>query len=541
MPAHADLEHNYTTLQRLINRAQATIEAGQLETAAVEASVAACYATANHAGVFASARLEGLLSAIGRHIASGAPSYRPRTLADGTPAHVLHVLTEAAGIGGHTRMVWRWISQDAARTHSVILTRQGFVRIPQAMRDAVRAAGGKLYVLNDRVGTLLTWARALRTIAARADLIVLHTYTDDVIPTIAFADPRGIPPVVLLDHSDHKFWVGASVSWVVASQRSSGALLAARRRGVDPERRGLIPVTITPVARQIDRAEARRQIGVPPEATLLLSIARSSKFRPLKGERAGLNDLILPDSIVALLDQHPSAHLIVIGPEHDQRWEQASRRTGGRVRALGRRYDTATYYQAADIYLDSFPFTSITSILEAASYGLPAVALRPYHEPTSHVLCADTPALESSLIYASDGTEYRALLSDLILDPGERARRGAQLSRRVLAIHSGDGWLQGLYALYRQAMSSPAPAPLPVAIDLLRASELDILSLEIDRTRAPVESIVRDHLRLYPLGRRVQLWAQERRRSATSPTFLLPEWLGIKLIKSLASLRQHSK
>src|SRR5262249_39061576 len=142
--------------------------------------------------------------------------------------------------------------------------------------------------------------------------------------------------------------------------------------------------------------------------------------------------------------------LIVIGPEHDDRWERASQNVQGRIRALGKREDTAIYYQAADIYLDSFPFTSITSMLEAANYALPLVGCHPYSSE-SDVLCADTPALMHTIIRAKNIQEYLSALSYLVKDVNYRICVGESTQKRVWAVHSGENWKQYLNKLYLQA------------------------------------------------------------------------------------------
>src|SRR5690606_12343399 len=86
-----------------------------------------------------------------------------------------------------------------------------------------------------------------------------------------------------------------------------------------------------------------------------------------------------------------------------------------RIIALGERIDTAAYYQAADIYVDSFPFGSTTSLLEAGSCGVPLVGLFPFSE-RSAILGPGTPALARCLIRVRALHDYHGVLSRLILD-----------------------------------------------------------------------------------------------------------------------------
>ena len=53
-----------------------------------------------------------------------------------------------------------------------------------------------------------------------ASLVVLHTHGEDVVPAIAFGAAGG-PPVTLVDHSAHSFWVGVSAVDLVLNCRGS--------------------------------------------------------------------------------------------------------------------------------------------------------------------------------------------------------------------------------------------------------------------------------------------------------------------------------
>ena len=253
-----------------------------------------------------------------------------------------------------------------------------------------------------------------------------------------------------------------------------------------------------------------------------------------------MNDLVFPDAVVPVLKQHPNSALIVIGPEFSDRWERASQTVQGRVKALGRREDTAIFYQAADIYLDSFPFTSITSCLEAGSYALPLVSCHPYSDG-SDVLCADTPALDNVILRVKNSSEYISTLSHLIEDPSYRARIGEETQEEILSVHTGENWKRYLNNLYLQAANTPAAITMDRGEDQKTISELDILSLDVDRGRVGEDTITQDHIRLLPIGLRVNLWLQMiKARRGFSPSLLLPEWLAIQLIRAQTTVWKKS-
>lgn len=505
----------------LLERTAHDAKHGRDLSAAVWVQAASHYAMSRHAGRFSSSCLEALLLDIGRRLARGdGRSARPASRI--APGHVLHVLTEAYVTGGHTRMVWRWIESDPERRHSVVMTRQGALMVPPQLQAAVRRAGGQVTVLNQRRGNLLAWASDLRRLGMSCTMIVLHQHPFDAVPTLAFADKARCPPILYLNHSDHTFWLGAAISDLIVNQRRSGADLAVRRRGVSADRLGLLPIVLpaTPAAGGLPRRAAREELGLAADAVVLLSIARPHKYHPL-----GNVDFLA--AVVPVLKAHPQAVLLVAGPVSSPFWQEAARQTGGRVRALGRVDDTAHLYAAADIYLDSLPVTSITSILEAASCGMPALSLFPY-QPGSQVLCADTPALTDGLLSVTTLEAYQEHLAQLIVDHQARATWGDRLRTSVAQVHTGAGWNGYLAHLYSQVEACSPQLYMP-ADDQAEWEELDYLIPMIYATEIVRDDLEQMYLRLFPFARRVSSWVSLRHQNqAPSPGLLLPEWLGVR-------------
>jgi hypothetical protein len=74
------------------------------------------------------------------------------------------------------------------------------------LADAVGSRRGKVTAIGSN-GSLLDRAKALRELAWReADRVVLPVHMWDPIPAIAFGIEGG-PPVFVLKHADHAFWV----------------------------------------------------------------------------------------------------------------------------------------------------------------------------------------------------------------------------------------------------------------------------------------------------------------------------------------------
>ena len=120
-----------------------------------------------------------------------------------------------------------------------------------------------------------------------------------------------------------------------------------------------------------DRAEARHQLGVPPEARLLLYVGRLAREKNL---------LTLLRAAALVFEQEPRARLWLVG---DGPYRAECRQIvrdlgiGDRVRFVGAvpREEVDRFYAAADVFV----FASITEtqglvVQEAMNYGLPAIA-----------------------------------------------------------------------------------------------------------------------------------------------------------------------
>jgi hypothetical protein len=512
--ASADLDGNDRELAALTATARRHLVGGRLEAAATYAQVAGQFAWMNHTGRFASPELERLLGELGRRLAP-----RPRrTPPKADPRDVLHVVTQAYQTGGSTREIDCWLEQDTGRRHRVCVTRQGPTPPPDFLTRRLGSASD-LIRLDTARGGLLARAAKLRAIAADADVVVLHVHPYDVVPVIAFAGQDEAPPVIMVNHADHVFWLGTSVTDVLFNMRESGRELATRRRGVEPMRSIVMARPLMPGDRTHDRAEAKRHFGIDPDAVVLATAADASKYRPV-GDDSFL-DLVTP-----VLERHPELILLAAGPADDGDWAQAARRTGGRVRALGRLPDVTLLHEAADVYLDSFPFSSLTSLLEAGSFGTPALTYRG-HPDDCGVLGAEIPGVDQHMLCPADPEAFDAALERIVVDASWRRELGERTRDAIRATHTGDGWRMAIDAVYAHAARSPGaptPGPAPRAADPLDGLVHDVM-VQTGFSTGPYGALWAN-LGLLPAAQRLAVMAPLARNGrAPSPRDMVPEWL----------------
>jgi hypothetical protein len=352
---------------------------------------------------------------------------------------VLHVVTELYPTGGHTRLLTRWIEGDGDRRHTVVLT--GPEPVPPDAESVFVATGTPIESVfrGDRLSEA---GRLLADLAMEHDAVVLHVHPFDVVPLAAFSKATR-PPVAAVNHADHTFWLGVRSADVLVNARASGAALAVRRRGVDPRRTTTVPIPLASVTRRSDRAVAKQRLGLPADACVVLTMASGYKYEAPAGE--GLVDLVLP--VLDSMDSMRDMHLIGIGPVGVAAWERPA--ATGRVQLVAPTEHADDFLDAADIYLDSYPFCSNTSLLEAAVRGAAVIAYQP-SSTRGTVLAADGPAL-ARMLRPADPESLGDALRRLAGAPDERAEYVRALRAEIVEHHTGAGWRESVTLAYKAA------------------------------------------------------------------------------------------
>jgi hypothetical protein len=512
---------NFARFEAEVDRAASAYAKGELEMAAFYAATASTIATHTHCGIFSSPRLEAILNAIGRQVAPGdKTATRSRT---GAIKKVLHVGSELSAVGGLTRMISRWMDADSERNSSLVLT-QHRGEVPEHLTDAIKRSGGKLYQLNRSIGSRFDWVRKLRQIGVGHDVIILHIHCEDVIPVLAFADESGLPPVLFLNHADHLFWLGTAVADLVLNLRDAATDITIGRRGVEAERNFLLPTIVAPTVRVQSRAEAKAALGLPADLVLLLSVARRPKYRSIDG-------LSFADRHVKMLEKCPQAQLIVVGSGEPDDWKAAKAQVGGRITGLSEVPDPKRYFEAADIYVDSYPFVSSTSMMEAAGYGLPAVTIFTLPD-AARIFGINHVGLVGTSLVATSADAYDAMLERLVVDEAYRAETGEATREAIERLHVPPGWCTSLEAALERVKSLPPRTNNAAAADAAERPYLgspDDIHQEIVGAEPNLREIKMIYMGALPLRQRIAQLQRMRADGEVSGSkamlLLLPEWL----------------
>ncbi|MQA28889.1 MAG: glycosyltransferase [Luteitalea sp.] len=395
---------------------------------------------------------------------------------------VLHVASCVFDVGGHSRMIAEWAARDVDTTHFLVTTHQEGAPPPSLAR-AIQDTGGQTWVLGYSSPAFVR-AQWLRTLASLDfDFVILHTAPYDPISVAAFGVPGG-PPVALLNHADHVFWIGGSVSDAIINLRPVGAELSAARRFATQNCTIPIPVSKPPATR--DRAGARRQLGLPAAQRVLVSVGRSLKYTPSR-----THDFYRVAR--RLLLEHPAAHLYVLGPDDSH---YLKHNAGGtvpeRLHLLGPVTNPLPWFAAADVYLESFPFGSQTATLEAAVMG-PAVVLA--LAPSTPLLAASDVAFDGLIHNASNENEYCRRVSAALDRQPSRHTDAEQLAAAVLTHHVHDHWLAWLHQVYETLGRLPhTPHTLPIAEPQETATDRAIMEWQRSTNSATASVQAADYL-----------------------------------------------
>ena len=525
------VQTHWREFSELARRGELLTDNGRYASAVAAAQTAANFAVLWHPGVYASPILDQTLARLGR---SAIPTDGAARYATTSPSSVLHVATQVSAIGGHSRMIARWIGRDGARVHSLALTRQAWP-VPEDLVNAVAKAGGEIRFVNCCAGGPLAWASGLQSIMKRHDLIVLHVHNQDVVPFVALGGMRRRPRVLLLDHADHLFWLGAGSVDLVINTRLSGRDLCVRRRGVPVDQLAPLPLCLDRVARDLDRPAARRALGLPEESVMLLTVARATKFRPVAGRTYA-------DAFVPLLLRHPEAHLVAVGPGGSEDWTAAQSQVPGRIHSFSETPNTRHFYEAADIYVDSFPFMSNTSILQAGQYGMPVVT-RYFFGKGCDIMGADSIGMDANLVRTIDPHDFERRLGLLIENETLRKDLGGRTRAGLESINAGADWNAALAEVYARAgqisqrsapaatdetprtddidafapfVFGPTEAASSAGLRLAQAQELALTTVPpLERASILASLTVRRHFVYRPLH---AAWR-----------YLIPEWIAVQL------------
>jgi hypothetical protein len=281
---------------------------------------------------------------------------------------ILHVATKVYKTGGHTRVIERWLDvSDASEKHSVILLKQtNLKRVPVKLKKLVAKKNGELKILQSSK-SINSKANELRNLALNYGTIVLHHHPDDPVPLMAFSAKEFKRPVICFNHSGHTFWLGNSIVDFCIDIEKNQNICTISKRGI--ENTSIIDMpTDEYLSKKVKKStifNLSKELNIPKDSLLLVSMASMYKYTPI----AGFNFI---NAIREILNKNETTAFIGIGITNTtDDWKNLVAEFKNRVFLLGHvNYDKiSNYLSNAHLYLDSFPYNSWVSLLDAIRIG----------------------------------------------------------------------------------------------------------------------------------------------------------------------------
>lgn len=422
---------NREEFNKYLNIAQINLNSKDYEQASRWCYEAAKFASENHPGFYTSNLLENILIKCANNVPKINDNIKIQK-SNGTRRRVLHVLSEGFAVGGHTRLLKKWINNDKESEHSLVTTWQ-MKTTPKELLDEIKARGGWIYSLED-IENFIERAAVLRKLAYEwADVVVLHIHMYDPIPAIAFG-VKGGPPILFMNHADHLFWIGNSIIDGLIDYRNAGKKLSIKRRNIN--RNSILPLPLNFHENSANnKKNLREKVGISDDVVLLLTIASEYKYQ-------SFGKIHYIDIVKKILKDNMNTMLIVIGPNNKGIWAEAYNDTNGRILPLGIKEDVEPYYAIADIYIDSYMIGSNTSALDAGIRGIPVVSLT---NPNNLTLSFNDYSYDKGFDNIDSFFNYA---NRLIADSVYRKEIGNALSEKIKKDHIYE-WKKYLSCLYR--------------------------------------------------------------------------------------------
>jgi len=348
----------------------------------------------------------------------------------------IRVLTEAAGV--------------ARRGHRVLLAAPREARIhAEAARFGVEAVA--LPIGRKRLRGLLALRRLLA--AQPFDVVNTHSSTDSWLTALALRTLGRGPALVRTRHISAPVPRNRATRWLYGAASDRIVTTGERLRAQVTEESGVAPSRVVSIPTGIDlerfrpgdRAQARRDLGLAPDAPLVGIVAT---LRSWKGHR------FLLDAIASL--SRPGLQLAIVGdgPQREALGAQVDRLgIGERVTFAGNRDDVAPWMRAFDVFcLPSYANEGVPqSLMQAMACGLPVVTTAVGSIPE---IVAD--GINGVVVPTQDARALAQALAGLLDDPARRAALGARALADARERFGEERMVERMIDVFREAAAARA-------------------------------------------------------------------------------------
>lgn len=213
--------------------------------------------------------------------------------------------------------------------------------------------------------------KAIRGAMADKHRVYNVQHPNDILPSIAL-DTSFRPQTIYINHADHVFWTGAHFCDCILNIRPFAKSLTETRRN-SAVTSIVLPVKLNLSKPHISKADAKRQLNLPPDQKVFLTISRIDKVYPDQNYN-------FFKTLRKVSKLHHSVLTFFIGVDTSQYQRIMSELPPANLRLLGLIEDPLLYQCAADVYLEGMPVNSLTALVESIYAGAyPILMWGPHH------------------------------------------------------------------------------------------------------------------------------------------------------------------
>lgn len=427
------IRRNNKYFDACINTGEALFVEGHLNDCANYLQQLSSFAWGNCTGFYASWRLESILNKIGESL----HGQRSECNEKNTKRKVLHVATGLYETGGHTRLLFNWIMNDINSSHSVVLTRQQECELPNKLINEFGLEKKLFYHLKANT-TVCEKSIELRNLSFEYDFVILHIHPDDVIPVIAFSHNERKPTILFVNHADHIFWLGVSVSDFVLQIREPVLSIDVKRRGINKQ--FLLPIIIenTSLINEEISSKARQKLEIPDDRLLLLTTGSEYKYKPD-------DKYNFYESILKIVKENSNVIVYIAGVGSVSEYARKYEHPQIFFKGLISQRELCLYEDACDIYVEGFPLSSFTALLQPALKGK---AVHLMYDPASVTVLFNEMS-GNGFSYTPNLTKWHEELSKLINDTDYRRQLQTKQYDYLKSNYSKELWRNKLEKIYK--------------------------------------------------------------------------------------------
>lgn len=426
------LENNRRYLKTRIKTAQKLYEKGLYEDCIDYIELTAVFAWLNFSGFYKLHSLEKILIEIGKTLK---PFEKKASKTDLKEKNILHICTDIKKVGGHSALLFNWIRLDSENKHTVIAIAQDLEDVENVAFSYNEKNQAKLISLKHQ--PKLQKAEELKQYIANGDYdyIVLHTNPNEVIPVLALSDENIKTPVLLLNHADHTFWLGTTITDILIQIRESNISLDKQRRNISDQSVLPIPLKSPDFIKNYETGNHNDQINI---------ISTGSLYKYTPNENYNFYEEIL-----TIAKKHSNVKINIVGVDKSSVFAKQYQHPNINYLGVLNPEELNQIENKMDIFLEGFPLPSFTALLQAAQKKIPFVlhynplsSLKLFNDDKSH-----------GIIYPKNKQEWRNLVSDLIENFNTRKEIAEKQYNLVEKLYSENAWKNLLKNIYQKADS----------------------------------------------------------------------------------------